>query len=134
MSPTSQDRLLRVANNALLLLVSRMAMAATPIVASLLVYLGGFYLEARFDQSRAAVADLDQRLRAVQAQADRVTIAVADVKAQLALTNQAADISGKTALGWQVSVNNRLDKMTDALTSLSTAVAALNATVQQINR
>lgn len=131
---TTDDRIARVANNSLLLLFSRLAMAATPFIASMLVYLGGFYLEARFDQSRNSIADLNSRVQAVQVQADKAVLAIVDLNKQIALTNQAVSSDGQTNLAWRTTMNARLDKLTDAVSALAVAASSLTATVQQLNR
>ncbi len=130
MSPSVEDKLLSAANNVFLLLIARVAMVSTPFITALLVYLGSFYLEARFDQARSAVADMDQRLRVVQAQAQAATATAVESNKQLALTQQSVQTNEAVNAGWRGSVNSRLDKTTDAVSGLTAAVAALDATVR----
>lgn len=134
MAPSTEDRIRSYADNAILLLFSRLAMAATPLIAALLVYLGGFYLEARFDGAKSSIADLDQRVRTVQDQSNKAVLAITDLNKQNALTNQTVSVNGVNVLAWQVTTSARLDKITDTLVSMSNSVAALNATVQAMNR
>lgn len=134
MAPSTEDRIRQYADNALLLLISRLAMMATPLIAGLLVYLGGFYLEARFDSAKSSITDLDQRVRAVQDQSNKAVLAITDLNKQNALTNQTVSVNGVNVLAWQVTTSARLDKMTDVLVSLSNSVAGLTATVQAMNK
>src|SRR3954466_2997877 len=85
MTPRTDAALRFYADNAVLLLVSRLAMAVTPVVASALVYLGGHYLDARFEIQRVAVADIDQRRRYAQAETDGIRAALADLRQAVAV-------------------------------------------------
>lgn len=124
----------KVADNTFLLVLSRLAMLATPLMLTGLVTLGGLYLGSASDRSREIIADLNRQLQAVQAQADKALAAATEINKQMAVTNQIVGANGVNSLAWQVSTSGRLDKMTDTLSVLSSAVAALDATVRQINR
>src|SRR5262245_50574405 len=88
MTPRTDATLRLYADNALLLLVSRIAMAATPLVASALVTLGSFYLEARFAAQRTALADLDRGLKSAQSEIDGIRTGLADVRQAVAVNAQ----------------------------------------------
>lgn len=115
----------RIANNTVLLLVSRLAMIAVPPLLIIVGTLSSLYLNSR-------LGEMDQRLRAVQTQADTATASIVDLKIAQALTDKtdSLTVAGQTA--WQSTTNTRLDKMTDALNQLNVTVAALNATVRNL--
>src|SRR5438067_318108 len=130
MTPRTDAALRLYADNSVLLLVSRLAMAATPVVASALVTLGSFYLEARFEGQRTALVDLDRGLKSAQAEIDGIRSGVADVRQAVAVNAQVV-----TSLSdQQRQTQARLEKMTDALGTLSSTVSGLAATVGRLNR
>jgi len=130
MTPRADATLRLYADNALLLLVSRLAMAATPLVASALVTLGSYYLEARFEAQRVALADLDRGLKSAESQVDAIRSGFGDVRQAVAVNAQVVSSLNDQ----QRQTQARLEKMTDALGTLSASVAGLTATVGQINR
>ena len=130
MTPRADAALRFYADNAVLLLVSRLAMAATPLAVSALVYLGGYYLDARFEAQRVAVADVDQRLRYAQGEIDAIRSTLADLREAVAVNAQVA----VSITDQQRQTQARLDKMTDALGTLSSTVAGLAVTVQRASR
>ena len=130
MTPRTDAALRLYADNSVLVLVSRLAMAATPVVASALVTLGSFYLEARFEGQRTALVDLDRGLKSAQAEIDGIRSGVADVRQAVAVNAQVV-----TSLSdQQRQTQARLEKMTDALGTLSSTVSGLAATVGRLNR
>ena len=130
MTPRADATLRLYADNAVLLLVSRVAMAATPLIASALVCLGSYYLEARFEAQRIALADLDHGLKSAQAEIDAIRGGLADVRQAVAVNAQVvASLNDQ-----QRQTQARLEKMTDALSTLSSTVAGLAATVGRLNR
>ena len=130
MTPRTDATLRLYADNSVLVLVSRLAMAATPVVASALVTLGSFYLEARFEGQRTALVDLDRGLKSAQAEIDGIRSGVADVRQAVAVNAQVV-----TSLSdQQRQTQARLEKMTDALGTLSSTVSGLAATVGRLNR
>lgn len=132
MTDLPESRARNVADNAYLLLGSRLAMAATPFVASLLVYLGGMYLDARFAQTRQTIAELDKRVATVQAQSDDNGKEIALLRTAQAVTSTSVQSAATFNNNWQSNVNARLDKLTDAVAGLDRSIAALNATVGRL--
>lgn len=117
--PATEDRLRAAADNVLLLLISRLAMASTPLVASILVYVGGLYLEARFSATTNQLTSLETRV-------DTLTKGYVDLNARVGLINQATT---NNTVAWNTT-SLRLDKLTDSIQLLSNNVAALDATVK----
>lgn len=130
MPETTEERLRRITDHAGLLLVSRLAMAATPLVASVLVYVGGLYLEARFtsaqDSARLSFASLERRIASLEERADNTARVNSDLSTRMGLANQAISNNGEA---WRTT-SARLDKMTNAITGLTATVAALDATIK----
>ncbi len=129
MSESSDTALLKAANNVLLLLVSRIAMIATPFVATLLVYLGSFWLTSQFAASNIELSTLTSKVDNYQNQVTAQAVTIADLKSELALTTQSTQLAAQSLASWEGATGARLDKMTDAVNSLASSVAALNATV-----
>lgn len=113
----------RIANNTALLLISRLAMIAVPPLLIIVGSLSTLYLDAK-------LGDLDQRIRAVQTQADTSTATIVDLKIAQALTDKTDSLTLGSQAAWQSTTNTRLDKITDALNQLNATVAGLSATVR----
>lgn len=122
----TETMLQRIANSVFVVVASRAAMIATPLMITGLVTIGSMYLAEAQGRSRDVVNSIMSQLMDVQVQSAKLTAAVNELKGQQLLLVE----RGANSLNWQVSTNSRLDKMTDSITSLSNSLAALNATVQ----
>jgi prefoldin subunit 5 len=130
----TSDKLRQYADNTFLLLFSRLAMAATPVVAVVLVTLGTAYLDARFSAQATAISALDRRINNVELAQNTGQQGVAHVQGQVDLANQAITNTTSNTLAFQNATTTKLDKIESALTQLSTQVSALNATVTAMQR
>lgn len=124
------DTVTALANSILLLLLARLAMVALVPLASILVYIGGLYLEARFEQSHVAVLAVAVRLDAVELDQKMFALTINELKSQQALVNQSAQLTSIAWTAWQNTTNARLDKMSDTLMGLGLTVASLDSNVK----
>ena len=123
-----------VTNNVIFVLVSRLAMIATPFVAAALVYLASFWLTSQFIQQANSVQVLAVKVDNFQSQITAQAIVIADLKSRQDLTTLGSTDAASSLSSWEASTNGRLDKITDAITSLTASVAALNATLAAIQK
>ena len=123
-----------VTNNVIFVLVSRLAMIATPFVAAALVYLASFWLTSQFTQQANSVQVLAVKVDNFQSQITAQAIVIADLKSRQDLTTLGSTDAASSLSSWEASTNGRLDKITDAITSLTASVAALNATLAAIQK
>jgi Tfp pilus assembly protein PilO len=123
-----------MANNVVLLLISRLAMVMTPLVAMALVYLGGFWLTSQFSHQADEIGGISTKVESFESQVQAQAITVVDLKAKQDLTALGATDAVSSLDMWEVSTNSRLDKMTDSISSLSASVAALNASLMDLEK
>lgn len=121
-------------NNAWLTVLGRLGMIMVIPVASGLVGIGGLYLNARFQAVTEQLANTDQRVRSLETKVDDAQKSITTIQVQQAVTATAVTAGDKVQAASDQLTSSRLDKMTDAIIVLSTQVAALNATITQMNR
>lgn len=115
----------KIAENVLLLAIARVSMALSLPIIGFVAWLGGQYLESKFEVINDRVTSVEKTAAAASDQASKVNdrlITVETKQGQDALSNEK----------FQNATLTRLDRVQDSIVGLSNAVAALTATVQAI--
>ncbi|HKS72680.1 MAG TPA: hypothetical protein VJQ82_05740 [Terriglobales bacterium] len=115
----------KIAENVLLQAIARVSMALSLPVIGLIAWLGGQYLEGKFDIINDRVTAVEKTAAAASDQAIKVNDRLISVE-----TKQAQDAVSSEK--FQDATLTRLDRVQDSIVGLSNAVAALTATVQAI--
>lgn len=119
------SRAQQVADNVWFVLVARGAMILTPIAMSVIGYLGMNLIDERF-------SSISQRVDAIEIQSLPARLSVLESKVTIASANRDRQIDdiNKRIDSNQNSVDAKLDKLVDGMTSLSNEVAGLAATLR----
>lgn len=115
----------KIAENVLLLAVARVSMAFSLPLIGFVSWLGGQYLESKFDVINDRVTTVEQRASSASNQVTVVNdrlIAVETTQTQDSASNEK----------FQGATLTRLDRVQDSIVGLSNAVAALTATLQAV--
>jgi hypothetical protein len=115
----------KIAENVLLLAIARVSMAFSLPLIGFIAWLGGQYLESKFEVINDRVTSVEKTAAGASEQAAKVNdrlITVETKQAQDALSNEK----------FQNATLTRLDRVQDSIVGLSNAVAALTATVQAL--
>lgn len=115
----------KIAENVLLLAIARVSMALSLPLIGFIAWLGGQYLESKFEVVNDRVTQVEQKAGDATVQATRTSDRLIAVE-----TKQAQDAVASEK--FQSATLQRLDRMSDSLVGLSNAVAALTASVQSI--
>lgn len=141
-----------IADNVLLLAIARISMAASLPALGLIVWLGGAWLDGKFEAQDAKIA---MQRDAAQNQSDITTSRIEAVERTAVAKIETAEKQASVAVAQAAQVNERLiavetkqtedrassdrfqnaaiqrlDRMQDSIVALSNAVAALTATLQ----
>lgn len=115
----------KIADNVLLLAIARVSMAFSLPLIGFVAWLGGQYLESKFDVINDRVTSVEKTAASASDQATKVNDRLITVETK----QTQADTSSEK---FQSATLNRLDRLQDSIVGLSNAVAALTATVQAI--
>lgn len=115
----------KIAENVLLLAVARVSMALSLPLIGFVAWLGGQYLESKFDVINDRVTTVEQRASLASDQVAKVNDRLIAVE-----TKQTQD--GAASEKFQNATLTRLDRVQDSIVGLSNAVAALTATLQAV--
>jgi hypothetical protein len=113
----------KIAENVMLLAIARVSMALSLPLIGFIAWLGGQYLESKFEVVNDRVNMVEKRAGDASLQATRTNdrlIAVETKQAQDALASEK----------FQNATLTRLDRVQDSIVGLSNTVAALTATLQ----
>ncbi|MER9665572.1 hypothetical protein [Mesorhizobium sp. M0203] len=115
----------KIAENVLLLAVARVSMALSLPLIAFVAWLGGQYLEGKFDVINDRVSTVEQRASSASNQVTQVNERLIAVE-----TKQTQDAASSEK--FQSATLTRLDRVQDSIVGLSNAVAALTATLQAV--
>lgn len=115
----------KIAENVLLLAVARVSMALSLPLIGFVAWLGGQYLEGKFDVINDRVTTVEQRASSASNQVTQVNERLIAVE-----TKQTQDAASSEK--FQGATLTRLDRVQDSIVGLSNAVAALTATLQAV--
>ena len=115
----------KIAENVILLAIARVSMALSLPLIGFIAWLGGQYLESKFEVVNDRVTQVEQKAGDATVQATRTSDRLIAVE-----TKQTQDAVASEK--FQSATLQRLDRMSDSLVGLSNAVAALTASVQSI--
>jgi hypothetical protein len=115
----------KIAENVLLLAISRVSMALAIPLIGFISWLGSQYLESKFEIVNDRVAAVERKADDASSQASQTNDRLISVE-----TKQSQD--ALAAAKFQDATLTRLDRVQDSLVGLSNTVAALTATLQAI--
>lgn len=115
----------KIAENVLLLVIARVSMALSLPLIGFIAWLGGQYLESKFEVVNDRVTQVEQKAGDATLQATRTSDRLIAVE-----TKQAQDAVASEK--FQNATLTRLDRVQDSIVGLSNTVAALTATLQAV--
>lgn len=133
----------KIAENVVLLAIARVSMALSLPLVGFLVWLGGQYLDGKFEAQDQKIASHREAAES-QTKVTSARIETVEKTAQSAI-DQASKVNDRllsveikqtqdsaSSEKFQAATLNRLDRVQDSIVGLSNAVAALTATVQAV--
>lgn len=129
-----RERVGQIAESQVLKLGARVIMWAMPFVLAALVYFAQGWIELKFQAVTGPIGELKTRVDVLDNARQNNTLMINDLRQQVAVIQSSQMADRKQLDIWRGETNNKLDRINDNLTSLASAVAGLNATLEEMQR